>query len=53
MANTDEYDFFVSYARKDNANGWIDHFIEGLKMVPGSRTDWLKSDNQESPAELS
>lgn len=28
--DTDKYDFFVSYARKDNENGWITQFIEEL-----------------------
>src|ERR1051325_7648329 len=28
---TDQYDFFVSYARKDNVNGWINCFIEQLQ----------------------
>jgi len=29
-ANTD-LDFFVSYARRDNADGWITHFLEALQ----------------------
>ncbi|ABD05572.1 TPR repeat protein [Rhodopseudomonas palustris HaA2] len=29
---------------------WIDHFVEGLKMVPGRDADWLERDSQESPA---
>ena len=29
---------------------WINHFIEGLKMVPGNGSDWL---NQGTPAEQS
>lgn len=27
---TDHYDFFVSYARKDNADGWITNFVDEL-----------------------
>jgi TolB-like protein len=27
---------------------WPDHFIEGLKMVPADRTDWLASDDQDA-----
>jgi tetratricopeptide (TPR) repeat protein len=31
MANTNaEFDFFVSYARADNADGWITQFVGGL-----------------------
>jgi TolB-like protein len=33
--------------------GWIDHFVEGLKSVPGNRTDWLEDDNEGAPVELS
>lgn len=29
-ADSDRYDFFVSYARADNAQGWISGFIEEL-----------------------
>jgi|ERR1035441_811899 hypothetical protein len=29
--DTDQYDFFVSYARKDNAIGWITHFVDQLQ----------------------
>jgi TolB-like protein len=32
---------------------WIDHFVEGLKMVPGNGIDWLKGDSQGAPVELS
>jgi tetratricopeptide (TPR) repeat protein len=32
---------------------WIDHFVEGLKMVPGSGTDWLKGSGQGAAVELS
>src|ERR1700728_978171 len=28
--NADNYDFFVSYAREDNANGWMSGFVEGM-----------------------
>ena len=28
--DTDQYDFFVSYARKDNETGWITSFVEAL-----------------------
>jgi len=28
----DQYDFFVSYARKDNAGGWITQFVEQLQQ---------------------
>ncbi|MGO3932241.1 hypothetical protein NP284_28505 [Rhodopseudomonas pseudopalustris] len=31
---------------------WIDHFVEGLKMVPGRDADWLERDSQESPAQF-
>jgi len=27
----DEYDLFVSYARADNREGWIDQFLAALK----------------------
>lgn len=27
---------------------WTDHFIEGLKMVPTGRTDWLAGDDQDT-----
>lgn len=30
MPDVDHYDFFVSYARSDNANGWISNFVEEL-----------------------
>ncbi len=30
MSDIDHYDFFVSYARKDNANGWISNFVDEL-----------------------
>jgi len=30
MSDIDHYDFFVSYARSDNANGWISNFVEEL-----------------------
>ncbi len=30
MASSDKYDFFVSYARKDNATGWITNFVDEL-----------------------
>ena len=30
MASSDQYDFFVSYARVDNATAWISTFIEEL-----------------------
>lgn len=30
MASSDQYDFFVSYARKDNATGWITNFVDEL-----------------------
>lgn len=30
MSDIDHYDFFVSYARKDNADGWITNFVEEL-----------------------
>lgn len=31
MSNSaEEYDFFVSYARKDNTTGWISNFVEEL-----------------------
>ena len=29
-ADSDRFDFFDCYARKDNADGWIPHFIEEL-----------------------
>lgn len=29
-AESDQFDFFVSYARKDNVDGWITRFIEEL-----------------------
>jgi TolB-like protein len=29
---------------------WPDHFVEGLKMVPGDRADWLASDDQDATA---
>jgi len=28
--DSDQYDFFVSYSRKDNATGWITRFVEEL-----------------------
>ena len=28
--DTDQFDFFVSYARKDNETGWITRFVEAL-----------------------
>src|SRR6185295_19799632 len=28
--DTDLYDFFVSYARVDNADGWVERFLEAL-----------------------
>jgi hypothetical protein len=28
--DTDQFDFFVSYARKDNENGWITAFVKKL-----------------------
>jgi len=31
---------------------WIDHFVEGLKMVPGRDADWLERDGQDSPAQF-
>jgi len=30
MPDVDHYDFFVSYSRSDNANGWISNFVEEL-----------------------
>lgn len=30
MSDIEHYDFFVSYARSDNANGWISNFVEEL-----------------------
>ena len=30
MSDVDHYDFFVSYSRKDNANGWITNFVDEL-----------------------
>jgi TolB-like protein len=32
---------------------WIDHFVEGLKMVPGSAPDWLEGSGQGASVELS
>lgn len=29
---------------------WIDHFIEGLKMVPTNRTNWLTNDDHDATA---
>lgn len=29
-ADNDSFDFFVSYARSDNASGWITQFIAEL-----------------------
>ncbi len=31
IADSDRYDFFVSYARADNTAGWISRFIEALQ----------------------
>ncbi|WP_296517969.1 tetratricopeptide repeat protein [Rhodopseudomonas sp.] len=31
---------------------WIDHFVEGLKLVSGRRTDWLERDTHKSPAQF-
>jgi TolB-like protein len=31
---------------------WIDHFVAGLKMVPGRQADWLERDSQDSPAQF-
>jgi hypothetical protein len=31
--DTDQFDFFVSYARKDNETGWITRFVEELLAV--------------------
>lgn len=31
--DTDQFDFFVSYARKDNSDGWITRFVEELLAV--------------------
>lgn len=31
---------------------WIDHFVEGLKMVPGRQSEWLERDSQTSPAQF-
>lgn len=31
-----EFDFFVSYARRDNADGWISSFIEALQVEHGA-----------------
>jgi tetratricopeptide (TPR) repeat protein len=40
--DTDQYDFFVSYARADNAGGWITGFVEELlaehRRFTGGRT---------------
>ena len=30
MLDASRYDFFVSYARRDNAEGWIARFVEGI-----------------------
>ena len=30
MPTTTDLDFFVSYARHDNADGWITRFLEAL-----------------------
>jgi tetratricopeptide (TPR) repeat protein len=30
-ADSDEFDFFVSYARADNTDGWVTRFLEELK----------------------
>lgn len=30
MSSSDQYDFFVSYARSDNGTGWITRFVEEL-----------------------
>jgi hypothetical protein len=29
---------------------WVDHFVEGLKLVPGRPSDWPERDSQESAA---
>ena len=38
----DEYDFFVSYARADNAGGWVERFLDALveehRHFTGGRT---------------
>jgi len=31
MATNTDLDFFVSYARHDNANGWITRFLDALQ----------------------
>jgi hypothetical protein len=40
--DADQYDFFVSYARADNAGGWISGFVEELlaehRRFTGGRT---------------
>jgi len=31
---------------------WIDHFVEGLKMVPGRPAGWLDHDSHDSPTQF-
>jgi hypothetical protein len=35
----DRYDFFVSYAREDNRDGWISRFVERLLAEHQRGTD--------------